>query len=151
MKRIMMPIVLMVFCAVLAVAKEKSKQGLPERADSTAEVKTAITAVKGFGFVNSAHFERWDRQVFAAWWCPYSGRNTSHVVAYYLDPDKKKWIRFVETQVNGSHDLSAEMPCGHGTLVFKNTKGEEVLKYSVTKFFQKKEKTDAEQPPERDK
>jgi hypothetical protein len=110
----------------------------PRLARTTEDITKAVEGFRGFGCVQSAQFSRWGRQVFAVWYCPFSGRDACYLHAYYFDHEKARWIRFVDRLVEGSHDLSAEMPTGEEVVIFKGTNGTVKVKESVAKFPKKK-------------
>jgi hypothetical protein len=76
--------------------------------------------------------------VFAVWYCPFSGRAACFLHAYYYDQGKAQWIQFVDQLIEGSHDLSVEMPTGEDVMIFRGTDGKFALKESVAKFPRKK-------------
>ena len=78
-------------------------------ARTTEEITKAVEGHTGFGSIQSAQFDRQGRQVFALWYCPFSGRAACYLHAYYFDYEKR-WIRFMDRLVEGTSDLSAEMP-----------------------------------------
>jgi hypothetical protein len=102
------------------------------------EVKTRDELVKmfgrsiGFGSVERAEFSRYGRQIFAVWFCPFSGRAACYLHAYYYEPRKAVWILFLDRFVDGTPDLSAEMP--DQELIFRDVHGKVVLKESVAKL-----------------
>jgi hypothetical protein len=96
-------------------------------------IKTFGTSV-GFGSVERAEFSRGGRQVFAVWYCPFSGRAACYLHAYYFDPAKAEWILFVDRLVEGAPDLSAEMPTQGQSLIFRDAAGKIVVTESVAKI-----------------
>jgi len=103
------------------------------------EVKTRDELVKtfgksvGFGPVERAEFSRSGRQVFAVWYCPFSGRAACYLHTYYYDPTKAEWILFIDRLIEGASDLSAEMPSSE-SLIFRDSSGKVVVTESVTKL-----------------
>jgi hypothetical protein len=112
----------------------------PRLARTTEEITKALEESKaqGFGCIQTAQFSHWGRQVFAVWYCPFSGRAACYLHVYYFDYEKARWIRFVDQLVEGTSDLSAEMPTNGEAVIFKDTDGKVVVKESVAKFPQKK-------------
>jgi hypothetical protein len=110
----------------------------PRLAKTTEEITTAVEELKGFGCIQSAQFSRWGRQVFAVWYCPFSGRAACYLHAYYYDHEKSRWIRFVDQLVECHGDLSAEMPSRGEVVLFRDTDGKVMVQESVAKFPQKK-------------
>ena len=132
---------LIIFCVVALVTLSTpaaERTGAPEDAKTTEDITKAVEGFKGFGCIQTAQFSRWGRQIFAVWYCPFSGRAACFLHAYYYDHDKAQWIRFVDQLVEGSHDLSAEMPTKDDVVIFRGTDGKIALKESVAKFPQKK-------------
>ena len=124
----------------------------PRLSRTTEEITKSVEGSKGFGCLQSAQFSRWGRQVFAVWYCPFSGRAACYLHVYYYDHEKARWIRFMDTLVEGSQDLSAEMPTGDEVVIFKDVEGKVVVKESVVKFPQKKWYNEKKpgQPPDAD-
>ena len=106
---------------------------LPAIAKTTEQITGAAEKIKGFGIIQSAEFTRMGRRVFALWYCPFSGRDACYLRAYCYDPEKVEWRRFVDRLIDGTVDLSAEMPSPgrEEVIIFRNVKGEIVLKESV--------------------
>jgi|GEM_PF-2934610 len=121
-----------------AIADDAIMSAIPETAKSTAVIRKASDKQKGFGYINSNEFVRGELQIFAVWWCPYSGRDRSHLFAYYFDTKQGKWVRFLGTYVDGSEDLSVEMPPREGAIVFRSAAEKNLLKYSVETLPPKK-------------
>jgi hypothetical protein len=110
----------------------------PRLTKTTDEITKAVEGSKGFGCLQTAQFSRWGRQVFAVWYCPFSGRAACYLHAYYYDHEKARWIRFIDQLVEETHDLSVEMPSRDEVVIFKDADGKVVIKESVAKFPQKK-------------
>jgi hypothetical protein len=130
-----------IFCVAVLVTfsvTAAERTNAPKDAKTTEEITKAVEFFKGFGCIQTAQFSRWGRQVFAVWYCPFSGRAACFLHAYYYDHEKAQWIRFVDQLVERSHDLSAEMPTGEDVVIFRGTGGKVALKESVAKFPQKK-------------
>ena len=90
---------LIIFCVVALVTLSTpaaERTGAPEDAKTTEDITKAVEGFKGFGCIQTAQFSRWGRQIFAVWYCPFSGRAACFLHAYYYDHDKAQWIRFVE-------------------------------------------------------
>jgi hypothetical protein len=125
---------------------------LPPTAKTKEQITIAAERTKGFGIVQSAEFNRLGRRIVALWCCPFSGRAACYLRAYYYDGEKAEWQRFINELIEGTHDLSAEMPCpiphvaanppGNPSglrrvesmeemIVFRSVKGEIVFKASV--------------------
>lgn len=104
------------------------------------EVKTRDELVKkfgksvGFGAVQRAEFSRSGRQVFAVWYCPFSGRAACYLHTYYYDPTRAAWILFIDRLIEGASDLSAEMPSSRESLIFRDSGGKVILTESVAKL-----------------
>jgi hypothetical protein len=86
----------------------------------------------GFGSVKRAEFSRYGRQALAVWYCPFSGRAASFLHAYYYDPTKDAWILFVDRFVEGTPDLSGELPSDE--LIFRDVHGKVVVRESIAKL-----------------
>jgi len=112
----------------------------PKESKTTEEITKAVEGHKKYGFIQTAQFSRWGRQIFAVWYCPFSGRDSCYLHAYFYDYDKERWIRFVDELVDGTHDLSVEMTTGDAAVIFRRTDGKVVQKVSVAKFPHKKQK-----------
>ena len=110
----------------------------PRLAKTTEDITRAVEEFKGFGCVQTAQFSRWGRQVFAAWYCPFSGRAACYLHVYYWDHAKARWIRFVDRLVEHESDLSAEMPSKGELLLFRGNDGKIAVQESVAKFPEKK-------------
>jgi hypothetical protein len=110
----------------------------PRLARTTEEIAQAVEGNKGFGSLETAQFGRQGRQVFALWYCPFSGRDACYLHAYYYDHEKARWIRFIDQLVEGTHDLSAEMPSRDEVVIFRDADGKVVVKESVAKYPLKK-------------
>ena len=121
---------------------------MPATAKTAEEITSAAGKIKGYGFVQSAEFNRLGRRIFALWYCPFSGRAACYLRVYYYDVTKAEWRRFVDQLVEHTHDLSAEMPWPiphvavsppgppqveslEELIVFRSVKGEIVFKASV--------------------
>ena len=131
------------------LAAERPTKPTPETAASPEAIRKAIDAFKGFGCVQSFHFDRWGQEVIVLWYCPFSGRAACFLHGYYYDPKEKKWVRFLNDFVEGTHDLSASMPCGQESVLILDARGKEVRKVDVSKFPRRKweeERGTAEQP-----
>jgi len=127
-----------VVSVLLSLAPGGERRVAPRLAKTTDEITMAVEGYKGFGCLQTAQFSRWGRQVFAVWYCPFSGRAACYLHAYYYDHEKARWIRFKDQLVEGTHDLSAEMPTGKDVLLFRGADGKVVLEQPVEKFPQKK-------------
>ena len=142
----MIAVVILAAAGTAGAGEPKSRA--PDSADSPEAIRAAVEQVKGFGYVQSAQFDRRGRQVYALWYCPFSGRAATYLHVYYFAPKEKKWIRFIDKLLEGTHDLSAEMPCGDESIVFRSAKGGEVLRESVSKI-PRQEQGSAAKPAER--
>lgn len=130
---ISLPVLAVSLFAMLSSVSLASSEA-PKDGKTTEEITKAVEALKGFGHVDSAQFNRFGRQVFAVWYCPFSGRGDCYLHAYYYDYEKAQWIRFADRLIEGSHDLSVEIPCGEDVVIFRRTDGEVALKESLAKF-----------------
>jgi hypothetical protein len=125
---------------------------MPATAKTAEQIVSAAEGVKGFGFVETAEFNHLGRRIFALWFCPFSGRAACYLRVYYYDREKVEWRRFINELINGTHDLSAELPCPiphvaanppgsppgqrlvdgmEEMIVFRSVRGEIVFKASV--------------------
>jgi hypothetical protein len=118
------------------VATRPSPSG-PPNAKTTDEIVKAVEPLKGFGCIQSVLFNRWGRQIFAVWYCPFSGRGDCYLHAYYYDYEKAVWIRFIDRLVSTSGDLSPEMPPGN-ELIFRTNDGTIAVRESVAAFPEKR-------------
>jgi hypothetical protein len=108
---------------------------IPSEAKTVEEITRAIDGWKGFGCVQTAQFSRWGRQVFAAWWCPFSGRGDCYLEVYYFDFGSGRWKRFVDQLIEGNPtDLSAEMPGTGDTILFRDNGGKVRLTCPLDKY-----------------
>jgi hypothetical protein len=106
---------------------------IPSTAKTTAEITTSANQLKGFGDIQTVQFLRWGHQIFALWYCPFSGIGDCYVAAYYYDPQKQDWHRFINQYVKAGGDLSPEMPTGE-EIIFRRDGGQIALKASVAGF-----------------
>ena len=139
------PFALVIAVATLLHADEPASRptrSAPLSAKTTEEVIKFVEPQKGFGCIQTAQFNRWGRQVFAIWYCPFSGRGDCFLDVYYYDYDKTQWTCFLDRLVPAGGDLSAEMPNGN-EIVFRNTDGKVAVTQSVVTFPQKKWWNDA--------
>ncbi len=83
----------------------------PEHARTTDEILAALEPTKGFGTIQSVRYECRGRRLFVAWFDPFSGRAACYAFAYSYDEKTGQWKRFMSTLVEGTHDLSPELPC----------------------------------------
>jgi hypothetical protein len=109
----------------------------PTSAKTTEEITKSIEPFKGFGCIQTAQFNRWGHQVFALWYCPFSGRGDCYLHAYYYDYDKAQWMRFVDQLVEAGGDLSPEITAGE-ELVVHGFQAKIVLRESISNFPEKK-------------
>jgi hypothetical protein len=116
---------------------ERQLTSLPSNAQSTAEVITAAEKVKGFGFIETAEFRHEGRRIFAVWYCPFSGRGDCFAHAYYYDHDKGRWVRFLGRLVPSGGNLSVELPTREEVILFRDTRGEVVVRESIAGRSQK--------------
>ena len=110
----------------------------PRLARTTEEITKAVEGQKGFGVIQSVQFRRDGRQVFAVWYDPFSGRAACYLHAYYFDDEKARWIRFIDRVVEGTSDLSAEMPILAEVVIFKDPNEKVLVKESVARYPRKK-------------
>lgn len=146
-------IILAVTLSGSGLAAERPSKPAPETAANPEAIREAIDAFKGFGCVQSVHFDWWGQEIIVLWYCPFSGRAACFLHGYYYDPKEKKWIRFLNDFVEGTHDLSASMPCGQESVVILDVRGKEVRKIDASKFPRRnweKERDKAEQPAQGD-
>jgi hypothetical protein len=87
-------------------------------------------ATVGFGRVEKWEFTTAGRELIVFGYCPYSGRAACYVHAYYYQPGKRRWVLFIDRQVEPATHLSAEISGDH-YLTFKDRDGKIVVKESV--------------------
>ena len=105
----------------------------PAEAKSIDEIDAAINRSKGFGTPASAHFRRPERELFATWYCPYSGRDATKLHVYEFDAERKFWKRVLDTQFENTHDLSLELLPGEGGLVVRDVRGKVIYREHAAK------------------
>ena len=113
---------------------ESAISKLPKNVKTRDELVKTFGKSVGFGPVQRAEFSRYGREIFAVWYCPFSGRAACYLHAYYYDPTKAEWTLFIDRLMEGTHDLSAEMPHGEEVLIFRDVHEKIVLKESVSKL-----------------
>jgi hypothetical protein len=118
-------------------ASEPQNRVGPRLARTTDEIIKAAENSKGFGSLQTAEFHRHGQQIFAVWYCPFSGRAACYLHAYFYDHEKARWIRFIDRLVEGTHDLSPEMPTREEVIIFRGADDKVVLKESVAKYPRK--------------
>lgn len=106
----------------------------PETAASPEAIRKVVDGFGGFGCVQSVHFDRWGKEIFVLWYCPFSGRAACFLHGYYYDPKGKKRVRFLNDFVEGTPDPSASMLCGQQSVVIGDVNGKEVRKVDVASF-----------------
>ena len=116
----------------------RPENSAPTVATTTDRIVDSVEPFKGFGCVQTAQFSRWGRQIFAVWFCPFSGRGDCYLFSYYYDYGSGHWQRFINRIVQARGDLSPEMPSGQEVIVFRTGDGKIALKESVAKFPQRK-------------
>lgn len=137
MRHIMATILAFTLFGTVLGAEGPSLQ-IPETGESPDTIRNALRPFKGFGYVQSAHFDRWGQEIVLFWYCPFSGRSACFLHGYNYDPEGKKWICFLNDLVEGTHDLSPAMPCAETAVVVNDAKGKRVRKIDVSKFPRKK-------------
>jgi hypothetical protein len=115
-------------------------EGSPKTAESIKAIAKAVAGRAGLGRVQSAHFDRSDREIFVIWYCPFSGRAACYVHGYYKDADGKTWKRFVNELIDDTHDLAVSLPYRQNTLVISDVNDKEIRKYDVSKFLRRRPK-----------
>jgi hypothetical protein len=105
----------------------------PKEANTSEEIKKVVGSKVGFGPVNRAEFRSHGRELLALWYCPTSGEAACYLQAWYCDPEKSKWIQFINRRIGDTHDLSVELPVQGEDLVFKDFRGKVVLRESIAK------------------
>jgi hypothetical protein len=123
---------------LLQLAPAAERRVAPRLARTTEEITKAVEGCTGFGYIQSAQFDRQGRQVFALWYCPFSGRAACYLHAYYFDDEKSRWIRFMDRLVEGTSDLSAEMPTRDEVVIFRDTDAKVVVRESVANYPHRK-------------
>jgi len=114
-----------------AISTERPPLDIPKEVRTRDELVRTFGSSVGFGPVQRAEFRRSGRQIFAVWYCPFSGRSACFLQAYYYDPARIRWTLFIDRLVEGTYDLSAEMPWREEALVFRDAEGKVVVKESV--------------------
>ena len=109
----------------------------PPQATTTDDIIKIIDGMKGFGTIQTAQFDHWGHRVFAAWYCPFSGRGDCFLHAYYYDYDKAQWTRFIDQLVPAGGDLSVQLTVDDD-LVFQDSTGKSTVKQSLLQFPHKK-------------
>jgi len=125
--------------ACLAAGPGPSDAQVPKSATNREDVLAAVETIKGFGIVQWTETSRWGRQILAVWYCPFSGRAAVYVHAYYFDG--KAWQLFWNTLLDGTHDLSVELPADQDVLRCRGADGAVVHTEpldKVPKFYDKK-------------
>src|SRR5262249_33415059 len=113
----LLAVVLLLVSPALVPAADK-KEG-PKEGKTTKDILKGIEPIKGFGVLQSAHFERRDRQVFVVWYCPTSGEACCRVHAYVYDVARECWTKLTDQFFHGTHDISVELAPRKG-LVFRD-------------------------------
>lgn len=128
----------LIIISIFALATLSTAAGVrtvaPESAKTTDDIRRAVGSFQGFNYIQTAQFTRSGREIFAVWYCPFSGTAACFLHVYYYDYRKAQWIRFVNQLVEGSHDLAAEMPTKDEVVIFRGTDGKILVKESVAKF-----------------
>jgi hypothetical protein len=107
----MRPLIGVCFALLLTGSAIAAEMGdMPATAKTAEQIFSAAEGTKGFGLVESAEFHRMGRRVFALWFCPFSGRAACYLRVYYYDWEKAEWRRFINELIEGTYNLSAEMP-----------------------------------------
>jgi hypothetical protein len=137
--RHLIPIVLLSLLGLTATAAEPTTRSTvaPTTAPSTDDIVKWCETAKGFGCVQTAEFSHWGKKIFAAWYCPFSGRGDCFLHAYYFDYDKMQWTQFIDQLVPTGGDLSAELPFPGDVIMFRDNEGKVLVKESIAKFPQK--------------
>ena len=112
-------IVLLVLCLlspILAIAEAS----IPESASTIEELKKGISDYyqevwkRGHLIDNYWRWVRFNRdkggEIFMLWFSPFSGRAACYLHGYYYDTESKKWIRFVNDLIDGTHLLQIRYP-----------------------------------------
>jgi len=103
---------------------------VPKDAKTRDELVKVFGTSIGNGPVQRAEFSMSGRQIFAVWYCPFSGRAACYLHAYYFDPAETKWELLLDRLVDKTHNLSAEL---NGQLIFRDVHGAVVLTQSLAK------------------
>lgn len=91
------------------------------------------------GSVNTAQFSSSGRQILAVWYqYDYDKKNLSVMRTFHYDHDKAMWKFFDSDYIEGSADLSVEMPQGQDVVIFRRANGEVAVKYSLAEIPAKK-------------
>jgi hypothetical protein len=90
----------------------------PKEAQTTDEILKAIAPAvnslvkpdQALKLIETVEFNRRVRRLFAAWYCPTSGRATCRVHIYQFDAKKQVWELVTEHFFSGTHNVSLELP-----------------------------------------
>jgi hypothetical protein len=110
----------------------------PKSAKTREDILSAVEKIKGFGIVEWTEASRWGRRILAVSYCPFSGRAAVYVHAYYFEG--KEWHLFLDTLLNGTHELSVELPADKDVLRCRGADGSVVHTEpldKVPKFYDK--------------
>ena len=111
----------------------------PKDAKTTEDIIKALEPnVVENGSLQTAQFSHEGCQAFAVWYCPFSGRASCYLHAYYYDYGKKRWILFADRFVDNNGDLSVEMS-GYWLTLRGFDDGKIVIKESLSKLTLKKD------------
>jgi hypothetical protein len=124
---------------VLGAEPRPSNADAPKSGRTREEVLTAIEKIKGYGIVEWTETSRWGHRIFVVWYCPFSGRAGVYVHAYYFDD--KEWHLFWDTLLDGTADLSVELPADKDVLRCRAADGSVIHTEpldKVPKFYDKK-------------
>ena len=124
--------------SVVATEQRPSKGVVPKLAKTREDVLAAIEKLKGYGIVEWTETSRWGRRIFVVSYCPFSGRAAVYVHAFYFDD--KEWHLFWDTLLDGTHQLSVELPADQDVLRCRGADGSVVHIEpldKVPKFYEK--------------
>ena len=110
MLRCVMCVVVLGITSGLSMADEK--EWSPKDAKSTSDILKWIDKTKGFGNVHSTEYRSEDSNLFIVWYCPYSGRDSTHFHAYEFDAKKKQWVRTLDKIFDHTHHVTVEVGDG---------------------------------------
>ena len=105
---------------------------MPDSAASEPELLAQAERHTGSGLVRNASFSSSEGRVFALWWDPHADIAATIFHAYAWFPGRRLWLHCVNTRLDGTPDVSAELTTGTpATLVVRDVKGKVVLQWQA--------------------
>jgi hypothetical protein len=102
-----------------------------KEATTREELVKHFGATIGFGQVEKWEFTTAGRELIIFWYCPYSGRASCYVHAYYCDRGKQTWVLFIDHVIEPATRLYAEISGDEHSLVLKDNAGKVVVRKSI--------------------